>query len=136
MCAHGACARTIHKVGATAGRSLKGDDMSQRTAALEALRDDLIARIERYQASKQRSEGALDKDLEDQSIELENSEVIDSLENEAEAELRQVMHALERIEAGEGERCERCGTTIDDKRLTALPYTTRCINCAEQLSGF
>lgn len=109
--------------------------MSQRNAALKALRDDLIARIERYQASKQRSEGALDKDMEDQSIELENSEVVDSLENEAEAELRQVMHALQRIEAGEGERCESCGTIIDAKRLAALPYTTRCLNCAEASPG-
>ncbi|WP_458526502.1 TraR/DksA family transcriptional regulator [Onishia taeanensis] len=105
--------------------------MSQRTVALEALRGDLIARIERYQASKQRFEGALDKDIEDQSIELENSEVVDSLENEAEAELKQVMHALKRIDAGEGEHCDRCAAIIDPKRLVALPYTTRCMHCAD-----
>ncbi|WP_192036300.1 TraR/DksA C4-type zinc finger protein [Halomonas sp. YLGW01] len=106
--------------------------MSQRTMALEALRDDLIARLERYRDSKERSEGALDKDLEDQSIELESSEVVDALENEAEAELKQVMHALARIAAGDGERCEDCGTPIEAKRLTALPSTTRCLNCAQQ----
>ncbi|MCE8019491.1 hypothetical protein HOP51_05050 [Halomonas sp. MCCC 1A11036] len=41
-----------------------------------------------------------------QAIELENEDVIDALEEEAEGELRQVMHALERIEEGEGELCE------------------------------
>ncbi|XKE44322.1 TraR/DksA C4-type zinc finger protein [Halomonas organivorans] len=105
--------------------------MSDRLERLETLRDELIDRLERYRADKTRAGGPLDKDLEEQSIELESAETIDSLENEAEEELIQVMHALARIREGQGENCENCGELIDEARLSAVPFTTLCRDCAE-----
>ncbi|MGM0537146.1 MAG: TraR/DksA family transcriptional regulator [Pseudomonadota bacterium] len=105
--------------------------MADRKQALEALRDELVDRFERYKAHKEQRGGPLDKDMEDQSIELQNDDVIEALQQEAEDELRQVMHALERIDDGEGDRCEQCGEAIDPRRLTAVPYTTRCRDCAD-----
>jgi len=105
--------------------------MTDRKQALEGLRDELIARLERYRAHKERQAGPLDKDMEEQAIEVENEDVIDTLEAEATKELKQVMHALSRIEAGKGEQCEGCGEAIDPRRLAALPYTTRCRACAD-----
>lgn len=105
--------------------------MTNRKQVLEELRDDLIARLERYRAHKERRAGPLDKDMEEQAIEVENDDVIDTLEGEATKELKQVMHAMSRIEAGEGETCERCGEAINPRRLEALPYTTRCRECAD-----
>ncbi|MFQ3786761.1 TraR/DksA family transcriptional regulator [Halomonas sp. A29] len=106
--------------------------MEQRQELLEALRDELVERVDRYKVHKMRLENPLDRDMEDQAIELENEDVIDALEEEAEEELGQVMHALERIEEGEGELCERCGVPIDPRRLDAIPYATLCLDCAEQ----
>ena len=83
--------------------------MAHRKQELEALRDELIDRFERYKAHKEQRGGPLDKDMEDQSIELQNDDVIEALQQEAEDELRQVMHALERIDNGEGDLCEECG---------------------------
>jgi len=105
--------------------------MADRKARLEGLRDELIERIERYRAHKEQRNGPLDKDMEEQAVELQNDEVVDSLENEAEEELHQVMHALGRLESGEGERCEACGEPILPARLEALPFTTLCRECAE-----
>lgn len=105
--------------------------MAERKQQLDALRDELIDRFERYKAHKEQQGGPLDKDMEDQSIELQNDDVIEALQQEAEDELRQVMHALERIEKGEGDRCEACGEPIDSRRLEAVPYTTVCRDCAE-----
>ena len=105
--------------------------MADRKQALDALRDELVDRFERYKAHKEQRGGPLDKDMEDQSIELQNDDVIEALQQEAEDELRQVMHALERIDDGEGDRCERCGEAIDPRRLTAVPYTTLCRDCAD-----
>ncbi|MGM0985447.1 MAG: TraR/DksA family transcriptional regulator [Pseudomonadota bacterium] len=105
--------------------------MADRKQALEALRDELVDRFERYKAHKEQRGGPLDKDMEDQSIELQNDDVIEALQQEAEDELRQVMHALERIDDGEGDRCEQCGEAIDPRRLTAVPYTTLCRDCAD-----
>lgn len=105
--------------------------MADRKQELEGLRDELIERFDRYKAHKEQRNGPLDKDVEDQSIEVVNDEVIEALQREAEDELRQVMHALKRIEAGEGDDCERCGEPIDGRRLAALPYTTVCRDCAD-----
>ncbi|NIC08066.1 TraR/DksA family transcriptional regulator [Billgrantia bachuensis] len=106
--------------------------MQDRQAELEALRDELVERVDRYKVHKIRLENPLDRDMEEQAIELENEDVIDALEEEAEEELGQVMHALERIEEGEGELCERCGEPIDPRRLEVIPYATLCLDCAEQ----
>jgi len=105
--------------------------MAERKQELEALRDELIARFERYKAHKEQRNGPLDKDMEDQSIELQNDDVIEALQQEAESELRQVMHALERIEDGKGDLCEQCEQPIDARRLEAVPSTTLCHDCAE-----
>ncbi|WP_104202535.1 TraR/DksA family transcriptional regulator [Billgrantia saliphila] len=105
--------------------------MQERQDVLEALRDELVERVDQYKLHKLRQDEPLDRDLEEQAIELENEDVIDALESEAEEELQQVLHALERIEEGEGDVCERCGELIDPARLEALPYATFCFDCAE-----
>lgn len=104
--------------------------MSERREALETQRDELIERLQRYRAHRHRDAGALDKDMDDQALEVQNDEVVESLEAEAEEELAQVEHALERLAAGQGERCERCGATIAPGRLAAPPYSTLCVDCA------
>jgi RNA polymerase-binding transcription factor DksA len=55
------------------------------------------------------------------------------LEQTLEAHLRQVGHALTRVEDGTYGQCERCGKPIAKARLDALPEATLCIDCkAEQ----
>lgn len=105
--------------------------MIERKQRLETLRDELVERIERYRDHKEQRAGPLDKDMEEQAIELQNDEVVDALEREAEDELRQVMHALARIAAGKGELCEVCEEPITAERLAALPFATLCRHCAE-----
>jgi len=43
--------------------------------------------------------------------------------------LMKVNHALDRINNGTYGICEKCGRTIEQERLKALPYTTFCIDC-------
>jgi YteA family regulatory protein len=45
--------------------------------------------------------------------------------------LTKVNHALDQIKDGSYGKCERCGKTIDEERLKAVPYTTLCIECKE-----
>lgn len=106
--------------------------MADRKRKLERLRDELEVRVERYRAHRERRGGSMQTDVEDASSELANEGVIEALQREAEEELRQVMHALSRLEAGEGEVCERCGEPIGDGRLEALPHTTLCLVCAQR----
>lgn len=105
--------------------------MSQRKAELETLRADLKARLAKYEAHQHRQDGALEKDFEEQAVQTQNDEVVDSLETETRSELAQIEHALERLANGEGDVCERCGEDIDPRRLQVLPYTTVCVTCAD-----
>lgn len=47
--------------------------------------------------------------------------------------LENIELALQRIEEGRYGRCENCEGDIAEARLKALPYTTRCIECARRL---
>jgi DnaK suppressor protein len=39
--------------------------------------------------------------------------------------------ALVRIDDGSYGMCDRCGQEIGDERLGAVPYTSRCVQCAQ-----
>ncbi|HLV77228.1 MAG TPA: TraR/DksA C4-type zinc finger protein [Marinobacter sp.] len=54
---------------------------------------------------------------------------LETVKDELEAQLAEVVHALDRIERGLGDICENCGGKIDPRRLQVLPYTTVCVNC-------
>jgi RNA polymerase-binding protein DksA len=55
-----------------------------------------------------------------------------TVEDNVRTELIAVTHALERLEQGDYERCERCGQPIGAERLRARPTTTLCISCASR----
>lgn len=59
---------------------------------------------------------------------------VDILKNEQDI-LRDVDEALGRIEAGTYGECQRCGRTIDAKRLDAIPFTPYCVECAAQVES-
>lgn len=106
--------------------------MTNRKAELETLKADLRARLTRFEAHQHREDGALDKDFEEQATQTQNDEVVDSLETETREELRQIERALDRIDQGLGDECESCGEAIDPRRLQVLPYTTLCVDCADE----
>jgi len=52
-----------------------------------------------------------------------------SLEENSAHVLREIEAALGRIEKGTFGTCARCGKTIGEERLEAMPYATLCIEC-------
>ncbi|MCK7543260.1 TraR/DksA family transcriptional regulator [Marinobacter bryozoorum] len=104
---------------------------NNRTEELQRLKQELTRRLERYEAHQHREGGKLEADFSEQAVQRQNDEVVDSLEHEVRDELRHVIHALERIEQGEGEVCERCGNEINPERLKILPWASLCVRCAE-----
>ena len=64
----------------------------------------------------------------DQDVEGLDAEI--AIAQNEELLLEQVEVALERIGAGTYGTCQQCGRTIDAQRLQAIPYTSRCIDCA------
>ena len=105
-------------------------DLKATARELESTRADLAARLDKVARHTGRRDEPLPPDFAEQAQELENEELLFALDENLATELRAVTRALQRIEAGEYSECEHCGEDIGDGRLTALPTTTLCINCA------
>jgi DnaK suppressor protein len=104
-------------------------------AELEKKKAELTVRLERITNNLRRG---YHPDSKERAKELEDSEVVDALGNEARAEIRSISAALQRMDAGEYGTCIECGTEIDKGRIYAHPYAKQCIDCArleEERSG-
>jgi len=78
-----------------------------------------------------RHEG-MSADWNEQAIERENDEVLESLGNSSEEELSMIKSALQRIDEGSYFHCSQCDEVIPHARLDLLPFTAHCVKCAEK----
>lgn len=97
-------------------------------ARLEQKKQELSARLERITANLRRGYEA---DSKERAKQLEDTEVVDALGNEARDEIAKISAALRRMDAGEYGTCTECGEDIDAGRLEAYPYADECFDCAE-----
>lgn len=95
---------------------------------LEAKKAELAARLERITANLRRG---YDADSKERAMEMEDSDVVDALGNEARAEISKISAALARFDRGEYGLCSGCGSVISPERLAAYPYAEECIDCAQ-----
>ena len=106
---------------------MPANSYDQLRKQLERKKEELTLRLDRITANLRRGYHA---DSKERAKELEDSEVVDALGNEARAEIRKISAALQRMEAGDFGVCEECGTEIDRGRIEAHPYARECIDCA------
>jgi RNA polymerase-binding protein DksA len=99
---------------------------------LEARRAELTDRQERVARHTRHRDEPLSQDFAEQAVELENGETLVALDREISQELVQIDHALKRIDADTYLICEGCGEPVGEERLKALPYASRCIDCASE----
>ncbi len=90
-------------------------------------KEELTERLERITANLRRGYEA---DSKERAKQLEDSEVVDALGNEARAEITKVSLALARMDSGDFGTCIECGLPIDEGRIMAYPYALECITCA------
>ena len=95
---------------------------------MESKKVELSARLERITANLRRG---YDADSKERAKEMEDSEVVDALGNEAREEIAKISAALTRVDAGEYGSCIACGAAIAPQRLAAYPYADECIECAQ-----
>ncbi len=96
-------------------------------AELEAKKQELSARLERITANLQRGFNADSKEM---AKELEDSEVVDALGNEAREEISKISAALARLDNGRYGTCSECAEPIEADRMKVYPYADECIDCA------
>ena len=95
---------------------------------MESKKAELTARLERITANLRRG---YDADSKERANEMEDSEGVDALGNEARGEIAKISAALTRIDSGKYGLCIACGAAIAPQRLDAYPYADECIECAE-----
>jgi RNA polymerase-binding transcription factor len=69
------------------------------------------------------------KDLGDQATTAYTREFLFELGNGDRRLLKEVVTALRKLDEGGFGECERCGESIAEKRLEALPFARHCIGC-------
>ena len=93
------------------------------------------ARLSELQGRLEKVEAALDEpadpDLEDQAIELEDDEVLESVGRAGLKEIGLLNAALARIEKGTYGVCKKCGQDISEARLDAVPFALLCRECVK-----
>ena len=99
---------------------------------LLARREELNSRIKKISSSARHMDEPLTPDFSEQAVERQNDEVLEALGDAGRNELSQINRALAHIEAGEYGVCVGCGKTIPAARLEVLPYSDRCVVCAEK----
>lgn len=70
-------------------------------------------------------------DLNEQAIDIEDDEVLESLGAAAQKEIALLNLALARIEDGTYGICQKCEEPISDARLAAVLYAPLCKTCAQ-----
>ncbi len=100
-------------------------------ARLQELRDEMTSRIDAIDKDIHHREEPVEKDFAEQVTQGENTDVLNALDSEARAVVRQIDDALLRIKEGTYGVCKSCGNPIAEKRLEAIPYVALCIECAE-----
>jgi DnaK suppressor protein len=95
--------------------------------ALEAKRGELLSG---HYSTKSIAVEKVPDSMEEMSLEIERNMAVDTLNRKA-LLLGQVTEALERMAGGKYGVCQGCGKPISPKRLAALPWAARCIECQQ-----
>jgi RNA polymerase-binding transcription factor DksA len=101
---------------------------------LNVLKEEVLSRINLIDKDKRRISNPLPESSDDQAVTHEADEVVDRLDEQERLELRDIENALKRIETGIFGKCTSCGVEIESKRLQAVPYAAKCIECANESS--
>ncbi len=107
-------------------------DTNKYKEPLLALRRDLTKRVDAISNDLHHVEIEIEKDFAEQATQLENDEVLNSLNDDAKATVMSIDKALLRIESGLFGKCSQCGVDINKQRLDAIPFAELCIDCAEK----
>jgi DnaK suppressor protein len=113
--------------------------MANPKANVEEIRAQLLKDRKRTLAEIERLREGMTYELETTSEEGEpdiwEREKTLSLVRSMENNLAEIDRALRMTERGDYGTCERCGKPIDPARLKAMPTTTLCLQCKQELEA-
>ena len=111
-------------------------EQAELRAALKERLDELVDEQQRFidsiaTAQRERlSDTAGDDQIDSGSKTVEHEHEV-TVANAISERIRQVSHALDRLDDGDYGVCEKCGKPIPAARLAAFPSATLCVSCKQ-----
>lgn len=103
--------------------------LSKERAKLEKNLEQIAKPLDKKSGDYETSFEEIGTDKEDNATEIEQYSDNFSVEVILEKKLQNVIHALQKIDAGTYGACEKCQQAIDLNRLQASPSAKRCLKC-------
>jgi DnaK suppressor protein len=118
----------------TAGAELDEATLARLEAELAQHRDSLRAEIRSHGADPDSDDIAFvdDAGFSDRGHSAEERGHVIAVVRALRSNLRDVEHALTKMDAGTYGTCERCGQPISRERLEAIPWAVLGIDCKQQ----
>ena len=110
--------------------------MSKHETARVQLENQLARLLKRVGKIEGDLRQTLDRDWQEQAIELENDEVLKGLDEMTLGEVRRIRAALGQIANGTYGVCSTCGRPISAERLAAIPSALTCLACSTERRVF
>ena len=95
--------------------------------------ENLIKSINRNRMAAEEIKLENTEDEADRATISHNKELLYNLHESDSMRLRFIQEALKALDRGQYGECVRCGEDINEKRLVAVPWTTLCIRCQEEV---
>jgi RNA polymerase-binding transcription factor len=98
---------------------------------LHEKKNGLLSELAKTKNAEEETTEESTQDIADKAVSSYTREFLYSLNDTERDTLVRIDQALARIEGGTYGFCQNCGVLMNEKRLTALPWSRHCVNCQE-----
>jgi DnaK suppressor protein len=98
---------------------------------LEQKKTELSTELAKARNAEEETTEESTQDIADKAVSSYTREFLYSLTDSERTVLLQIDEALGRVEEGTYGLCGNCGKEMNEKRLTAVPWTPYCVDCQE-----
>lgn len=97
--------------------------------------DTLVKRAQRISDHQHEKDRDVPKDWDDLAQYRQGDEVVSALDQRTRYDISMIRAALVRVEQGTWGKCVRCHGSIAAERLTLMPATPLCADCAKEMES-
>jgi DnaK suppressor protein len=94
-------------------------------------KNNLLSELAKTKNAEEETTEESTQDIADKAVSSYTREFLYSLNDSERHTIQQIDQALARIDEGTYGFCLNCGNAMNEKRLTAIPWSRHCVDCQE-----
>jgi RNA polymerase-binding transcription factor len=98
---------------------------------LQEKKNGLMSELAKMKNAEEETTEESTQDIADKAVSSYTREFLYSLNDSERSTIQQIEQALIRIDDGTYGFCLNCGNPLNEKRLTAIPWSRHCVDCQE-----